>query len=113
MVLSNFNQVGTNYVSQFIVSATLIISSNVSEIKQVYIDGELYETTRRTISYVGGLDSQRKNSSDYLNESLVSNAILRLSFDLISKGDDLGTKLRQIRQGLLDINTVFELKGCV
>ena len=51
------------------------------EIKQVYIDGELYETTRRTISYVGGLDSQRKNSSDYLNESLVSNAIL--SYHLI------------------------------
>lgn len=110
MVLSNFNTVGTNYITQFMVSATLVISSDISDVRQVYIDGELYETTRRTLSYVGGIDSQRKNSSTYLNETLVANGIIRFSFDLISKGDELGNKLRNIRKGLLDINTTFSVK---
>lgn len=110
MVLSNFNQVGTNYISQFIVSVTLIISSNISDVKQVYIDGELYETTLRNVSYVAGPDSQRKNSATYLNETLIQNGLLRMSFNLISKSDALGTKLRGIRQGTISINTPFTVK---
>ena len=110
MVLSNFNQIGTNYVTQFLVSATLIISSNITDIKQVYIDDELYETTVRTVSFTGGVDNQRVNSNTFLNKTVISNGLIRITMSLISKNDSLSDKLRNIRKGLLDINTTFVVK---
>ncbi len=110
MVLSNFNQIGATYISQFIISVTLIISQNISDIKMVYIDDDAYETTTRYVSYVAGVDNQRVNNIDFLNNTQVSNGALRIGMTLISKSDTLGSKMRNIRLGKLNINNKFKIK---
>jgi hypothetical protein len=106
MVVSNFGQIGNNYSSQIIVNGTLIISENISDIKQVLIDGYIVETTTRALSYVGNVDNVRINGA-YLNVSNITESNLKLTFTILGKATPLWTKLRRIRTGLLDIDTAF------
>ena len=107
-LLSAVDKTGTNYTSQFLVSGTLVISSNVSDIKIVNIDGKDYQTTTRIISYVGYPDSKR--SGGKINNTNITNGLMKFSCSLINKGNELGEKLRRIRTGQLDLNTTFEIK---
>lgn len=108
MVVSNFGQIGNNYSSQLIVNGTLIISENISDIKQVLIDGYIVETTSRIITYVGVVDNTRVSGAN-LNTSNITQANLRFTFTILGKATPLWTKLRRIRTGLLDIDTSFTL----
>jgi hypothetical protein len=108
-VLGNFDMVGTNFNSHIVISGTLVISENVSEIKRVYIDGIEYETASRALSYVAQIDNQRVGT-DTLNTTQVTIATVRFTCSMVSKGSELGMKLRQLRTGALDINTTFTVK---
>lgn len=110
MVLSNFNLSGDNYSSKIIVSGTLIISENISDIKSVLIDGEYVETQGRTLTYTTVPDNQAKNMSGMLNETQIRNGILQFTFNLISKSNTLTQKIRQIMRGELAVNTTFSVK---
>ena len=108
-VLANFDRVGTNFKSHVVISGTLVISENVSEIKRVYIDGIEYETASRALSYIAEIDNQRVGT-DTLNSTEVSRATVRFTCSMVSKGSELGMKLRQLRTGALAINTAFTIK---
>lgn len=109
MVLTNFQFSGENYSSIINVSGTLIISSNISDIKTVLIDGESYETYKRMITFSSVIDNQAPDMTGYINESEVRNGVLKASFNLISRGDSITHKLRSIRRGELPINTTFSI----
>lgn len=109
MVLTNFNITGENYSSIINVSGTLIISSNIADIKQTIIDGELYETYDRTLTYTTVADNQATNMDGYLNDTQIRNGIVKITFMMISRGDSITNKLRRIRRGELPINTTFNL----
>jgi len=109
LLLSAYQPAGNNYTSQYIVSVTLIISSNISDIKTVYIDGNLLTTTSRNMNYIAGVDNQR-DSAGYINTTEITNGILKFTCTVVNRGDDLNTKIRGIRKGLLDINTTFAIK---
>lgn len=109
MLLTPFDPAGTNYIHQFIISATLLISNNVSEIKQVFIDGVEYETTQRTLAYVGQVDNQRVSSSN-LNTSNVTYGSLQFNCQMINKNNTLSNKIRLLRTNQLDIDTSFAIK---
>lgn len=108
MVVSNFGQIGNNYASQIIVNGTLIISENISDIKQVLIDGYIVETTLRNITYVASVDNTRVSSAN-LNTSNITQANLKITITILGKAVPLWTKLRRIRTGILDIDTAFEV----
>lgn len=108
LVLTTLVAVGDNYVSTIILYGTLVISDNVSDVKKVYIDGYEYETTIRQLTYASNIDNQRKNGQ-YINETEVICGLIKFTCNLINKGDELGTKLRNIRQGLTNINTDFTI----
>lgn len=110
MVINNFNMSGTNYSSTILVSGTLVISGNVSDIKTVLIDGELYETTHRIIIYTTIPDSQPVSMDGDVNATQIRGAVLRISFNLVSRADTLTQKIRNIRRGGLPINTSFTVK---
>lgn len=108
-VLVNFDTVGTNFKSHIVISGTLVISENVSEIKRVYIDGIEYETASRALAYIAEVDNQRIGT-DTLNTTQVSRASVRFTCSMVNKGSELGMKLRQLRTGALAINTTFTVK---
>lgn len=109
LLLTPFDPAGTNYIHQFIVSATLLISNNVSEIKKVFIDGVEYETTQRTLTYVGQIDNQRVSSSN-LNTSNVTYGSMQFNCQMINKNNTLSNKIRLLRTNQLDIDTSFAIK---
>ncbi|NCD15074.1 MAG: hypothetical protein EOL92_07565 [Bacteroidia bacterium] len=106
MVLSTFQPTGTNFTSQLIVSGTLIISSNVSDIKSVTIDGVAYETTSRVLTYVA-MPNNKRDSTAKLNKTKITMASLKFNCTLINKSNTLNTKIRNLRTGALDIDTTF------
>lgn len=109
LLLTPFDPSGNNYTHQFIVSATLLISSNVSEIKQVFIDGVEYETTQRTLAYVAQIDNQRVSTS-HLNTTNVTYSSLQFSCQMINKNNTLSNKIRLLRTNQLNIDTSFTIK---
>ena len=109
MVLANFDPTGTNYTSQIVVSGTLVISSNISDIKKVKIDGTEYVTTLRYLNYTTNPDSQRRGTGN-LNKTNIKNAMMKFTCSLINKGSTLGEKVRRIRLGQLPINTTFDIE---
>lgn len=110
IVLTNFSMTGNDYSSRIILSGTLIISSNVSDIKSVLIDGELYETSARVLNYITAPDNQASNMSGLINITEIRAGMLKFTCSLVSKSDTITHKLRNIRKGLLPINTAFVIK---
>lgn len=109
MVLSTFSPLQDNYTSQILVSGTLIISENVSQIKTVEIDGHVYETADRHLHYVTTPDTQPKDGVS-LNETYIKSAFVKFTCSKVNKGDVLGQKLRNMRLGNLNKNTTFTIK---
>lgn len=109
LLLTPFDPAGNNYIHQFIISATLLISSNVSEIKQVFIDGVEYETTTRSLVYASQVDNQRVSTS-HLNTTNITYGSLQFSCQMINKNNTISNKLRLIRTNNYDIDTTFTIK---
>lgn len=107
-VMSNFQPVGINFTQQLVVNGILVISTNVSEIKEVKIDGEVYETSSRIISYVASVDNQRKNG-EYINKTNIRNGMVKFNCTMINKADTLSQKIRSIRTGTTDIDNSFTI----
>jgi len=108
MVLNTFQQMGKNYSHMIIVSGTLIVSSNISDIVSVKVDGFTYETTTRSIVYMTKIDNQRKSGST-INTTNVLNASIKFSCTVVNKNTTLNMKLRRIRTGLLEPDTAFTI----
>lgn len=108
MVLSVGNMIGPNYSANIILSGTLLISSNVSEIKTVTIDGYDIETTTRTLSYSVVTDTQRNNNS-LISNTDVKSPVVKFVCTFINKNNSLCQKLRRMRLGTLNPNTYFSL----
>jgi len=109
MLLQNFDATGSNFVHQFVIAATIIISANVSEIKQVFIDNVEYETTSRSLVYAASLDNQRVSNA-LINTSQATMGMVKFSCTMINKNNQLSNKIRSIRQGQLSLNTPFVIK---
>ncbi|MFA6336274.1 MAG: hypothetical protein WCX48_12135 [Bacteroidales bacterium] len=108
-VLSPFQQAGIAYTTNMIISATLIVSSNVADIKTVSIDGTVYETSGRVLSYAVVPDNQRSSATGFINSTYVRMAVSKFSCSMIPKNNPFCTKLRRMRTGLLDIDTPFTI----
>ena len=109
LLLTPFDPTGNNYTHQFIINATLLISSNVNEIKQVFIDSIEYETTQRTLSYTTQVDNQR-NANANLNTSNITYGSLQFNCQMILKNNTLNNVLNQLRTDTLDIDRSYTVK---
>ena len=108
MVLSSYNGMGQNHTAQLSILGTLIISSNISDIKTVEIDGFEYFTTLRKLSYKTQLDTQP--DSDRLGATNNQIGMLEFIISMENKNNDVCNKARRIREGNLDINNEFSIK---
>lgn len=109
MLLTPFDPAGNNYIHQFIITGTLLISSNVSEIKQVKIDNVIYETTTRNLQYNAQPDNQRV-SNEYINSTRVTYGNIQFSCQMIHKNNTIANVLRQIKTNQIDIDRSFTIE---
>lgn len=108
-MMMSFDPTGNNYTHQYSINVTLLISSNVSDIKMVKIDGLEYETTQRILTYFAQLDNQRVSNSE-LNISQATYGSVKFNCNLINKNNVLSNKIRGIRTGSLSIDTIFNVQ---
>ena len=109
MVLSTFSAIQDNYTSQILISGTLMISENISQIKTVEIDGNEYETADRNIHYIATPDTQREDGEE-ISSTYIKSAMVKFTCSKVNKGDVLGQKLRNLRRGDISKNTTFAIK---
>lgn len=103
---------GNQLTSQVILTGTLIISQNVSDIKECYIDDELVKVTTGAISYAtqGEAHVYPYANRTALAETKLKASVLNIQISFINKNNVLGNKLRLARLGRLPINEIFKLK---
>ena len=103
---------GNMLTSQIILTGTLIISTNVSDIKEAYIDNELIKITTSAINFTtqGEAHVYPFKNDNALAETKAKAAVVSIQLTFINKNNQLGEKLRLMRLGKLPINTIFKLK---
>lgn len=102
---------GNMLTNQIILTGTLIISTNVSDIKEAYIDDELIKITTSAINFTTQAEAHVypfKNDIA-LAETKAKAAVVSIQLTFINKNNQLGEKLRLMRLGKLPINTIFKL----
>lgn len=104
-----FNEVGEVYANIVMLTGTLIISDNVSDIEVVEVDGELIEFDDATIVYAAQIDTKKRVDSP-LAKSKARFGSNRIQVAAISKSTALLQKVRNIRKGLLPTDTTFNIK---
>lgn len=108
-VLEMFNPTGTDYVSQIILSGTLVATRNVSDIVGVKIDGFAVKTSSRIVAYVAETQNLRVGG-ETINRTNIPSASLRISLQMLSSADQLTAKIRAIRSGSIPPNTTFSVE---
>lgn len=109
-VVQNINQVHANYVSTLMITGTLLIAENISDIDKVYIDNELIDISGSVnLVYVGNLDNQRVAGQN-INKTDIINGMVRISLSTLVKVNSLNTKIRNVRTGAISCNTPFVVK---
>lgn len=108
VIITNGQGGGPNHYSQISLLGTLIISTNLSDIKTVEIDGNEYFTTTRNLSYSTIPDTQ--SSSGGIGETDIVNGMNKFVCTLENKNNPLCNKIRAVRRGNVDVNTTFTIK---
>jgi len=107
-VLSSFQSAGANHFSQVIVTGTLIISTNLSDITKVEIDGFEYFTTTRSLNYSSVPDTQP--DSGRLGTTNINKGILQFICSMENKNNNICVRARRVREGILGIDSSFIIK---
>jgi hypothetical protein len=107
-VIGDFASSGANHYSQVVISGTLIVSTNLSDIIKVEIDGFEYFTTGRDISYVTVEDTQPDDNR--IGTTNIKQAIVTFICSMENKNNDVCNKISRLRQGKLDIDNAFIIK---
>lgn len=108
-VLNQWNERNADYVATIILNGTLIISDNISDIKEVYIDNEFIEYSTVDLVYAAVADLDSLWGED-IGSSVIREGNNSLTISTISKNTALNQKIKNIRKGLISANAVFEIE---
>jgi hypothetical protein len=106
---SNFLQEGINYAGSIVLTITLMASFRLTDIKEIYLDNELFNPTQITISYNTVPDNQRNNDEE-LNSTIINEANLQCQVVFPCDNANFAKKVRNIMFGKLSKNLDFNIK---
>jgi len=111
-VSQTFLETGTNYKNELVLNGTIIVTTGIQEIKEVYVDGALIESSLRLLTYATEIESSSKGNAS-LNNTNVKRANVKLNITAVSKSDSyLSTIRRQVMLGNIPIDKTYTIK-CV
>lgn len=108
-ILNLWSEVADNYVATVILNGTLVISDNISDVKELYIDDNFVEFTTTDIVYAASSDPNQKWGVEF-QDSILRGGINTLMVSAINKNNALTQKIKNIRRKLIPINTIFKIK---
>ena len=106
---SNFIQVHENYIGTIVVNVTLMASFNLIDIKEAYVDNELFDPNQITFSYNTTTNNQRNNVEE-LNSSTINESNLQCQIVFPCDNTNFMRKARSIMFGQLNKNANFVIK---
>lgn len=108
ILLDPFNNGGQRQFSRFLITGTLVITGQISDIEYIEIDGLKYETDSRVFAQIFTQDTQSLGNN-FLTKTENINTIITLEFNWVPTSSPLNTKLKSLERGLIDINTEFDI----
>lgn len=110
VVIPQINPDGSGYYYQVLTTGILQISSNLDDIKEVYIDNVKYVTKTRNLAYTAIADTQNANVNYDYCKTIIRGCQNQFVVILISKTQAINNKLRSIRSHIMPSDTTFEIK---
>lgn len=106
---SNFIEVHENYIGTIVLNVTLIASFNLIDIKEIYIDNELFDPNQLIITYASTPNTQRNNQEE-LNNTIIEESSLNIQVVFPCDNTNFAKKVRSIMFGKISKNTDFVIK---
>ena len=103
---------GNTLVNQIIMTGTLLVSSSVSDIASLKIDGEQVPITEGSVGYSTDAVAQPiiYQSNNNLTKSHVKKGTVSFTFSCVNKNNNFCNYLKRLRQGLENPNTIKEIE---
>lgn len=105
----NFNEIAEGFRTRFIVVGSLMITSSISDVDKVYIDGLEMNNTNVAFSYATN-GNTRKESGNNLQKNCIENANLTITITMFKNADVFNNKLSDLKLGRRSPNEIHRLK---
>ena len=108
---TNFDEIEDGFRTHFIIAGSLMVTSSISDIVKVYINGNEMNNTNVIFSYsTDAGNNAKKVSGQRLQKSMVGNANLSITITMFNNADLLNADLSMLRLGQKGVNTKYHLK---
>lgn len=108
VVATNFLEIGTTK-SYIYITGTLLITTDISDVKEIYIDGKLINHLQCDIVYSASLNPSKASGQDFIQTELES-ATLTISVRMFCQNDVFSQQLKLIRRNHLSPNHKFSVR---
>jgi len=97
-LLNVWSEINDNYQATVVVNGIFIISQDISDIKEIKIDGELVDFDTAILTYAAAVNT-RKPRNENKTKSQIIGGVNNLTINLISKVSPVLQKVRRVRRG--------------
>lgn len=108
-LLNVWSEINDNYQATVVVNGIFIISQDISDIKEIKIDGELVDFDTAILTYAGAVNT-RKPRNENKTKSQIIGGVNNLTINLISKVSPVLQKVRRVRRGDDILNIEFNIE---
>lgn len=108
VVATNFLDVGTTK-SYIYITGTLLITTDISDVKEVWIDNKLINHLQCEVIYSASLNPSKVSGEDFI-ETMVESASLIVNLRMFCQRDVFSQQLKMIRRKQLSPNHRFQVK---
>lgn len=108
-ILNMWSESDDNYYATIVVNGILIISSELSDIKTIKIDGDVVEFDTANLIYAGAV-STRKPRGENKSVTQIIGGANSLTVNLINKVSPVLHKVRRVRRGDDRLNITFNIE---
>lgn len=108
VVATNFLDVGTTK-SYIYITGTLLITTDISDVKEVWIDNELINHLQCDVVYSASLNPSKVSGEDFITTTLESSTLI-VNLRMFCQNDVFSQQLKMIRRKQLNPDYTFNVK---
>lgn len=108
-ILNMWSESDDNYYATIVVNGILIISSELSDIKTIKIDGDVVEFDTANLIYAGAVNVRKPRGENKSVTQIIGGAN-SLTVNLINKVSPVLQKVRRVRRGDDRLNITFNIE---
>lgn len=107
--MNNFMQVGATERAEFLITGTLMVAGNISDVQQVYINNTPINYLNLSFTY-STTPNPAKTPNDNLQSIYIANANLQMTITAYANIDLLNTLISLHKKGVKSPNDIYNIK---